>query len=379
MNNKEKYMPEELYDYDEDTQDDLYDPQEPQQNDIIDREEYTQEDLYDLLEEDYKDKRSTKEQKAAKGKAKKAPKKESKQSFKVDREVQLLEFLFSVMPEKSKTTVKSYLRNRQISIGSMMSTKFDFQLRVGDYVTLNKDQIENSFTHSMLRIVFEDDDIIVINKRNGLLSMATNKERSRTAYYILSEYLKSKDSSNRIFIVHRLDRETSGLMIFAKSMEVQHKLQQNWNELVLDRRYVAVVGGRPKNDSGAVTSYLAESSALTMYSTLDPSKGELATTHYKVLKQGYNNTLVELNLETGKKNQIRIHMKDMFCPIVGDKKYGGKSSFINRIALHARKIKFLHPVTGEEMNFETAIPSQFLKLLENQEQRYSSRNKYERN
>ncbi len=326
-------------------------------------EDFTQEDLYALLEEDYRDTRSAKEQLATRNKPKAKNNRERREQFEVTEPMQLLDFLFSVMPEKSKTTVKSYLRNKQVSIGDMMSTKFDFQLKSGDIVNLNRGVVENSFRHPMLRIVFEDEHILVVNKRNGLLSMASDKERKRTAYYILSEYLKAKDVNNRIFIVHRLDRETSGLMIFAKSMEVQHKLQKNWNEIVLERKYVAVLCGKPRNEEGEVTSYLAESKALKMYSTLDPTKGDLATTHYKVLKHGYNTTLVELELETGKKNQIRIHMKDMFCPIVGDKKYGGKPSHINRVALHARKIRFIHPVTEKEMNFDTEIPSQFLQLL----------------
>ncbi len=328
-----------------------------------DNDEYTHEELYAYFENDQRDKRSNREQSTAKSKPSKKVKNNQNDVFEVDEDSALLDFLFRVMPERSKTTVKSYLRNRQISIDGTMTKQFDYKIKKGAQVTLNREPIENKFTHSMLKLIYEDDDIIVINKKNGLLSMATTKERKRTAYYILSEYLKAKDSSNRIFIVHRLDRETSGLMLFAKSMEVQHRLQQNWNDLVIERRYVAVLSGRPKNEVGEVTSYLAESSALIMYSTLDPSKGELATTHYKVLKHGYSGTLVELQLETGKKNQIRIHMKDMFCPIVGDKKYGGNPSSIGRIALHARKIKFMHPITGEEMNFETAVPSQFMKLL----------------
>ncbi|MFI3262445.1 MAG: RluA family pseudouridine synthase [Rikenellaceae bacterium] len=290
-------------------------------------------------------------------------KKSQNLSFIVEEEGPLLAFLFKVFADKSKTTVKSYLSNRQIFINGSMSTKFNFELKKGDEVMYSPEMQPEQFKHPMLRIVFEDDHLIIIDKKNGLLSMATDRERQKTAYYILSEYLKSKERNQRVFIVHRLDRETSGLMVFAKSKEIQHQLQQNWNDIVLERKYVAVVKGEPKEKSGVYSSYLAENSKFYVYSTKDHEEGELAVTHYEVLKQGAGNSLVELELETGKKNQIRVHMKDMGCSIIGDRKYDGIVSPIGRIALHARKIRFIHPVTEKEMSFDTDVPHQFMTLL----------------
>ena len=283
--------------------------------------------------------------------------------YPVAREALLLEFLFSAMSGRSRTAVKSYLTHRRISVNGGVVTRFDYRLKPGDTVSLHRETVRKIFRHPMLSIVYEDDYLLVVHKQNGLLSMATDRERKKTAYYILSEYVKSEGNGNRIFIVHRLDRETSGLMLFAKSMEVQHRLQQNWNDWVLEREYVAVVSGAPREQEGTYRSYLAENKAYVMYSVSDPEAGELAVTHYRVLQQGKDNTLVALGLETGKKNQIRVHMKDMGCPIVGDKKYGGKVSPIHRLALHARLIRFLHPVTKREMRFETPVPESFYRLL----------------
>ena len=283
--------------------------------------------------------------------------------YPVIREALLLEFLLSSMPDRSRTAVKSYLTHRRIRVNEGIVTRFDYRLIPGDVVSFRREVVQNIFRHPMLSIVYEDDYLLVVHKKNGLLSMATDRERTKTAYYILSEYVKSKGSGNRIFIVHRLDRETSGLMLFAKSIEVQHRLQQNWNDLVLEREYVAVVSGMLPKLEGTYRSYLAENKAYVVYSVSDSRAGELAVTHYRVLQQGRDNTLVALGLETGKKNQIRVHMKDMGCPIVGDKKYGGKISPIHRLALHARSIRFLHPVTNREMSFDTPVPESFYRLL----------------
>lgn len=281
--------------------------------------------------------------------------------FEASQSGRLLDFLFENIKNQSKTTIRSYLKHRQISVNGIPTTQFDTVLFGGDLIEINLGTAREGLTHQMLKIVYEDDYLLIANKREGLLTMATDKQRTRTAYYILSEYLKKQDLSNRIFIVHRLDRETSGLVLFAKSMEIQHTLQQNWANIVLERKYVAVVSGSPKEDQGEIRSYLAENKALVMYSTNDPSKGELAITKYRVLNRNKTKSLVELELETGKKNQIRVHMKDLGCPIIGDKKYGGEMTEMDRVALHASKIRFIHPVTNQEMVFDTGIPSKFKK------------------
>lgn len=283
--------------------------------------------------------------------------------FNVEKRGQLMDFLLSSMPDKSRTTVKSFLSHRQVSVNGLQTSQFDYDLKPGDRVSINLGVTKEAFRNPFIRILYEDDHILVVNKRNGLLTMATDRERTRTAYYILSDYLKKQDRDNRIFIVHRLDRETSGVLVFAKSMDIQHRFQYNWNDIVLERKYVAVVEGIPEQESGEVRSYLAENKAFQVYSTQDPGKGELAVTKYKVLKSGRDNTLMELELETGKKNQIRVHMSDLGHPVVGDRKYGGGQSPIGRLALHASKIRFIHPVTGEEMVFDTGIPPIFEQAL----------------
>lgn len=275
----------------------------------------------------------------------------------------LMEFLLAVYKDKSRTTVKSYLAHGQVTVGGVAKTGFDTPLCAGDVVRVTLGHVEKPFTHKMLRIVYEDDDIIVIDKRNGLLSMATDSERIKTAYYILSEYLKSKDRSARIFIVHRLDRETSGLMLFAKSMDVQHKLQKNWGDMILERKYVAVVSPPMREEEGVISSYLAENKAYMVYSTKNPDEGELAVTRFRRLKTNSRYSMVECMLETGKKNQIRVHMKDKRCPIIGDKRYGGISSPIGRVALHAGRIRFIHPTSGKEMLFDTGVPALFETLF----------------
>lgn len=295
------------------------------------------------------------------------PKAAPEQIFEVEQPCTLLDFMFEKLSSKSRTTIKSYLAHRQISVGGIPTTRFDLPLKEGDRVSLTFSRMSELFYHRMLRVVYEDDYIIVVDKKNGLLSMATDRERTKTAYYILSEYVKKLDPRNRIFIVHRLDRETSGLMVFAKTMDIQHQMQKNWEQIVLERKYVAVVGGTPRQEEGVVSNYLAQNSAFMVYSSDNPNDGELAVTHYKVLKSGGMGSLVECELETGKTNQIRVHMKDLGCPIIGDKKYGGQESPINRIALHARKIVFIHPITGKEMLFDTGVPPKFLTLLKNRQ------------
>jgi len=275
----------------------------------------------------------------------------------------LMEFLLGTYNDRSRTTVKSYLSHGQVAVNGVTETRFDTPLTAGDKVRVIFGHIEKPFIHKMLRIVYEDDCLIVIDKRNGLLSMASESERVKTAYYILSEYVKSRDRSARIFIIHRLDRETSGLMLFAKSQEVQHRFQNDWKRMVIERKYVAVVSPPLKERSGVISSYLAQNKAYTVYSTRNPEEGELAVTRFEVIKSNADYSLVECRLETGKKNQIRVHMKDKGSPVIGDRRYGGIVSPIGRVALHARRIKFIHPDTGQELTFDTGVPASFEKLF----------------
>lgn len=285
----------------------------------------------------------------------------------VSENTELLQFLLAQMPAQSRNNIKSLLAHGQISVDNLMITQFNHPLTPGQKVTINWGKIQEGSGPQGLRILFEDPHLIVIEKQAGLLSIATEKEKEHTAYSILTDYLRNQDPSNRIFIVHRLDRETSGVMMFAKSQAVQQKLQDNWKTLVLERSYMVVVEGSIKKDQGTVTSWLKESKSLVMYSSPKPTDGKKAVTHYKVLKSNKNCSLLEVHLETGRKNQIRAHMQEIGHSVIGDRKYGARSNPIHRLGLHAHVLAFIHPVTGETLRFETSTPKDFLQLLSRQQ------------
>ena len=267
------------------------------------------------------------------------------------------------LADHSKTKVKSMLKHNQFAVNSMPTSQFDTPLEDGDKVSVNFTKSFRVFSSPRIKLVYEDNDILVINKGYGVLSMGTDNIKEGTAYSIMREYVKYSDPRAKVFIVHRLDRDTSGLMMLAKTMEAKDTMQHNWNNMVLNRKYVAVVEGVIPDDEGVVKSYLAETAQFEVYSTQDPTKGQLAITRYKVLKRSSGYTLVELELDTGRKNQIRVHMKDLGHPIVGDRKYGASSSPIRRLALHARTLRFVHPITRKEMNFELPVPTRFAGLV----------------
>ena len=275
----------------------------------------------------------------------------------------LLAFVEKRLADHSKTKVKSMLKHNQFAVNSMPISQFDTPLEDGDKVSVNFTKSFRVFSSPRIKLVYEDNDILVINKGYGVLSMGTDNIKEGTAYSIMREYVKYSDPRAKVFIVHRLDRDTSGLMMLAKTMEAKDTMQHNWNNMVLNRKYVAVVEGVIPDDEGVVKSYLAETAQFEVYSTQDPTKGQLAITRYKVLKRSSGYTLVELELDTGRKNQIRVHMKDLGHPIVGDRKYGASSSPIRRLALHARTLRFVHPITRKEMNFELPVPTRFAGLV----------------
>ncbi|MBU0945311.1 MAG: RNA pseudouridine synthase [Proteobacteria bacterium] len=216
-----------------------------------------------------------------------------------------------------------------------------------------------------LSILYEDHDILVVDKVNGLLTVGTEKEKENTAYYRLTDYVRKgiQKSKNRIFIVHRLDRDTSGILVFAKNEKAKHYLQEEWPKF--KKKYYAVVHGTLEEKEGIIASYLAENSIHKMYSVADPAKGKLAQTGYKVLRESKEFSLLEIDLLTGRKNQIRVHFAEKGCPVAGDKLYGGKEKAkgIKRLALHAFSITFSHPHSKEELSFETKIPPYFNALL----------------
>lgn len=210
-----------------------------------------------------------------------------------------------------------------------------------------------------VEILFEDDSIVVINKPAGLLTIATESERSRTAYALLRAYLNSKKPPERLFIVHRLDREASGLLVFAKTVESKERLQHQFKDHSAGRRYLAVVEGRIRENQFTIRSFLAENAAYRVYSTPNRKNGKLAVTHVRVLKRTSKASFIEVQLETGRKHQIRVHLAEQGHPILGDKAYGSRSNPIRRLALHGVQLSFKHPVTGESMSLRSVPPREF--------------------
>ncbi len=284
-------------------------------------------------------------------------------SFEVTEKATLMPFLLSSLTGKSRDNIKSLLRNRQVLVNGEPVTQFNHELKPGDTIVISATRHTGGLMARNMRLLYEDEHLIVIDKNAGLLSMASDNEKYLTAYNILSTYIKSQKPSNRIFIVHRLDRDTSGLMMFARSEKVQSLLQRDWKRIVTARTYVALVEGEVTGPEGIVKSYIYESKALVMHSTPDPKRGELAITRFRLLKSGKEYSLLEIILETGKKNQIRLHMQEIGHSIAGDKKYGAKSNPIGRLGLHASVLAFIHPVTGREMRFESKVPAKFRRMV----------------
>ena len=212
-----------------------------------------------------------------------------------------------------------------------------------------------------LDIIYEDKDFLVVNKPAKLLTISTDNEKENTLFHKVIKYVKKKNQ--KIFIVHRLDKDTSGIVVFAKSENLKRRLQDNWDKLVKVREYVAVVEGFPKEEKGTIHSWLKETKTLYVYSSDKKGDGKEALTNYRVVTSNKTYTMLAITIETGRKNQIRVHMKDLGCPIVGDKKYEAKTNPINRMALHANKLVMINPINNKEMLFETDIPNTFINLV----------------
>ncbi|HOJ66730.1 MAG TPA: RluA family pseudouridine synthase [Paludibacteraceae bacterium] len=285
------------------------------------------------------------------------------QEMKVSENALLLDFLLKSMNHKSRNSVKSLLKHGQIVVNGKTITRYDYPLKLGDIITVGNHQSIVEKNIPQMRILYEDDDIIVIDKEAGLLTITTGNGIDITAVSLLKDYVQKQSPYNKIYTVHRLDQMTSGVLVFAKNSEAQHQLRDNWHNMVTKRTYVAVVEGKMDESAGKISSWLTENKKNYMvYSSPVDNGGKLAITRYKVLQTSDQFSLLELELETGRKNQIRVHLKYLGHPIVGDRKYGASTS-IGRIALHARVLEFYHPVSGEIMHFETPVPHLFLRLL----------------
>lgn len=272
----------------------------------------------------------------------------------------LLKYLIDNLKNKSKNNIKSLLKNGQILVNNKIITKYDYKIYKNNKISINYNVDRRD---DGLDILYEDDGLIVINKPSGLLTISNNQEKEKTAYHMVREYLNGKFKNSKVFIVHRLDKDTSGVLIFAKSQRIQQLLQNNWDKIVLLREYIAIVEGVLEKKQDTIKSYLTENSTNLVYSTLDKSKGKIAITNYKTLKESKKYSLLNVNIETGRKNQIRVHMKELGHPIIGDKKYGSKVNPINRLGLHASVLKIINPLTKENMTFKARPPRKFDNLF----------------
>ena len=298
-------------------------------------------------------------------------------SYRVEEVAELLPFLLTKMGGMTRTSVKQLLGQRRVKVNNAIQTRHDTPLHKGDLITIESGRGNVELRHPKLRIIYEDDALIVVEKKNGLLTVPVNQKSSETTVFsILKEYVKKQSYRNTVHVVHRLDRETSGLLVFAKSPELQEYMRTYWRQLVTKRTYVALVEGKLAQKEGKITSWLTENPHTAMVSSSPVDNGgQLAITHYKVLQEldsGVESpeseiSLVELNLETGRTNQIRVHMASVGHPVVGDRKYGhgNESSPIDRLCLHAKVLEFIHPMTEKKVRFEAAMPKEFTLLLRN--------------
>ena len=296
-------------------------------------------------------------------------------SFRVETATELMPFLLSKLGGMTRTSVKQLLSQRRVTVNAGIQTRHDTPLKAGDIVQVLQGRGNVELRHPKLRIIYEDDALIVVEKKNGLLTVPYNPKSSEmTAYSILKEYVKKQSNRNTVHVVHRLDRETSGLLVFAKSPELQEYMRTYWRQLVTKRTYVALVEGKLAQKEGKITSWLTENPHTAMVSSSPVDNGgQLAITNYKVLQElesGLENpesdiSLIELNLETGRTNQIRVHMASVGHPVVGDRKYGhgNDSSPVDRLCLHARILEFIHPMTEKKVRFETPLPKEFSKAI----------------
>lgn len=273
----------------------------------------------------------------------------------------LLEYLINNVSE-SRSKLKATLQGRGIAVNGRMVTQFDYQLKAGDKIIISRHKKQNQFKSRYVKIVYEDRWLVVVEKNIGILSMAAGHS-SLNVKSVLDDYFLKSRQKCRAHVVHRLDRDTSGLMVYAKDIETEQILEHNWHQIVYDRRYVAVVSGEMGQDNGTIANWLKDNKAYITYSSPTDNGGKYAVTHFQVLNRTTEHSLVEYKLETGRKNQIRVHSADMGHPVCGDVKYGNGDDPLHRLCLHAYMLCFTHPVTGEPMEFSTPIPTAFRSLF----------------
>lgn len=283
--------------------------------------------------------------------------------YTVNEERPLLEWLLENLKGESRNKIKATLQGKGIKVNGKVVTQFDYPLQPGMKVSVSKTKRNNDILKSRyVKIVYEDRYLVVVEKNIGILSMAAGG-RSLNVKAVLDDYFRKTRQRCTAHVVHRLDRDTSGLMIYAKDIETEQILEHNWHDIVYDRRYVAVVSGEMEEDGGTIANWLKDNKAYITYSSPVDNGGKYAITHFHTLARTTEHSLVEYSLETGRKNQIRVHSADMGHPVCGDVKYGNGDDPIHRLCLHAYVLCFWHPVTRERMEFETMIPAQFRCLF----------------
>lgn len=282
--------------------------------------------------------------------------------FQVYKQTTLMEFLIFKMPQTPRKTIKSLLTHHQVAVGGVPVSQYNYPLAPEDVVTVSKNRIAKH-ERKDLPIIYEDEDIIVINKPSGLLSVATEREKGKTAYRLVSDYIASFNPKARIYVVHRLDEDTSGVLMFAKKLEVREALQNSWQEIVETRAYYAIVEGKMEKEEAVLQDYLMQNDLHLVFTAKNKTAGKLATTAYKVIAYKEPYSLLDVHISSGRKNQIRVQLGSRGHYVIGDDKYGEPSDPIHRLGLHAYQLTLTNPLNGKRYDFVTPMPAEFKPLF----------------
>ena len=284
-------------------------------------------------------------------------------NFKIASEDRLLNFLYTHIQVIPRGKIKSMLEHHQVLVNGVAITRFDYLLSKEDIVKIVKTSFKDTRSNKLpFNILYEDKDFIVVDKPSGLLTVATEKENRRTAYRFVSDYVSLRDKHERIYVVHRLDEDTSGVLVFAKDARLKDALQLSWQKLVSKRGYYAIVEGKMRDHEGTLVNYLKKSKINLVYVTDDKVNGKRAVTHYKVINENKDYSLLNITIDTGRQNQIRVQLGHINHYVIGDDKYGEPSNPIHRLGLHAYLLEFTHPYNNKIMRFNSPIPQEF-KIL----------------
>lgn len=283
-------------------------------------------------------------------------------TYYVTEETTLLPFLIKSMPHLSRTEVKSMLKYKHVAIKGAAVTQFDIPLLPGNSVEVNFGRSFYKFNNPQVKVLYEDNWMVVIEKASGLLSVANDNAREKNAFHIVRDYVRHVNPEAELYVCHRLDQYTSGILIFSKDQDMMLEMRSNWDFYVKERKYICVTENIPSKPEDTIESLLTQNDRMQVFSTSDEERGRLAVTHYRVLQSRGRYALVDVEIFTGKKNQIRVHMSEMGCPIAGDMKYGAETNPARRLMLHNYRLSFIHPVTGELMRFSLPTPTVFRKL-----------------